>query len=48
MLATTTETWNCLNVKFSVTRSGSDSVFYVTVANADIGSLKHHLQFLNK
>ena len=42
MLATATESWKGLNVKFSVECSCSDMVFYVTVANA-VGSLKYHL-----
>ena len=47
MLATATEPWKSLNVKFSVKiHVPIDRVFYVTVANADIGSLKYH--FLNK
>ena len=26
----------------------TDRIFYVTIADADIGSLKYHLRFLNK
>ena len=33
--------WKRLNLKFSV--KSSDKVFYVTVADADIGRLKYHL-----
>ena len=43
MLATSTETWKSLNVKFSVKNQCSDRVFYVTVSNANIESLKYHL-----
>ena len=41
MLATATETWKSLKVKFSVKCSCFISVFYVTVGNADIGSPKY-------
>ena len=43
MLATATEKWKSLNVKFSVKFWYSDRVFYVTVANVDTGSLKYNL-----
>ena len=47
MLAAATETWKSLKVICSVNIYSSD-IFYVTFANADIGSLKYHLLFLNK
>ena len=43
MLATATEKWKNLNVKFSVKSWYFDRVVYVTVADADIESLKYHL-----
>ena len=44
MLGTATATWKCLNIKFTV--KCSDRVFHVTVADANIRSLKNHLQSL--
>ena len=44
VLATATpETRKCLIVRFSVKSWCSNQIFYVTVANAEIGSVKYHL-----
>ena len=43
MVATATKTWKSLNERFSVKSSCSDIVFYDTVVNADIESLKYHV-----
>ena len=48
LLATAMETWKSVNAKLRVKSWCSNRVFFVTVTNADIGSLKIHFQFHNK
>ena len=43
MLATTTVTWKILNANLDGGEIDIPIFFYVTVANANMGSLKYHL-----